>query len=255
MTETFHKNIIEQKSDSEIKAEKQLTDEDAELIINKKIDVESLVLKMKTSLFRLNPETIRALFKLVFKLKDNLARYDAILSDDASGRLPSLFLEKIVNKKRKDGGQKPVHTLFVASGRHGDPAIEDSVAKFISAKKEILGKTLLVTEFISSGRSIESLIEILKKQGIDFDIAAVSIASNPGDYGKNLTQNLTYGSIGFAGGRFYNLPEYAGVYKKSGTKNSPHPLVYYEKGVQKTDMRNAREDIKILSEEILKVLD
>ncbi len=255
MPETFPENIIEQKNSRGTIAEKTLTDEDISRIIGERIDVKSLSSKMRTDLFKNNPDTVESLVRLVFKIKDNIKDYDTILSDDASGRLPSRLLEKIINQKRKENGQKLVHTLFVASGRHGDPNIESAVGKFIAAEKEALGKTLLVTEFIDSGKSIKNLIEILEKEGIDFDIAAVSMACDPNDYNQNWTQKIKYGSIGFAGARLYNKPEYAGVYKKGGIENPPHPNIYYKKGEKKTDMQNAREDIKILSEEILKILD
>ncbi len=215
--------------------------------------IEQLVNKEIKSLF-IKKETIKALQSLVLKLEKNLPNYDTILSDEASGRLVSLMFEKIINQKRKEQNKERANTFFVTSGQHGDPELWNSLDKFIRERKSALGKTLLATEYIESGTSIMSLIEILEKNGVDFDIAAISIDNPPNEYNDKLINHLYYGKVGKEGLAFYGKPTYAGVTKYSEKlKNPPHPDVFEKKDPKL--MKIARNDMKILANEFLKILD
>ena len=69
--------------------------------------------------------------RFAFELGDKLEQYDTILSDDASARLVSLFLRKLVNYKREKTDKPPVKTYFIQGGRHNSRAIRGEVEKFL----------------------------------------------------------------------------------------------------------------------------
>ncbi len=119
-----------------------------------------------------------------------------------------------------------------------------------------MGKTLVVTEYISSGQSIRRLIEILRKCGVDFDIAAVSVEESPvGDaysplLREEFRKRLYYGAIGREGLGFYGSKA-AGVTSRSG-KISPHPT--RREAADSVVKRTGREDMNLLADECSKLL-
>lgn len=161
-------------------------------------------------------ELIGSLANLVLKLREKLPQYDTIISDDASGRLVSLILHRIINKKKEELGRDRIPTYFIAGGQYYSKSVDSAIGKVIDEeikKRKSLGKTLLVTEYIESGDSIEKLIKILESKGIDFDVAAVSIIEKPESYKTNLTKRLYYGEIGGSGLELYNMYGFSGVIK------------------------------------------
>lgn len=233
-----------------------------------KIDINKLTDGLETFIFK-EPNLIEALVNLVIKLESKLPNYDTILSDDASGRLVSLMLRKIIKNKRAELKKKPPQIFFLATGRHsrGEEEINLAVNEFISKKsKKNLGKTLLVTEFIFKGKSISSIIEILNKNKVDFDLAAVSILRDPATYQdlnkdvKNIFQNkFYYGQIGDAAMDIYKTFEYSGVYKDP-SKTSPFPSKYSPKAYEPytnlydpsyvETVNQTRKDIKVLADRL-----
>jgi hypothetical protein len=113
----------------------------------------------------------------------------------ASGRLPSLFFRKIINKKKKKENKEGVKTFFVSSGRHENEEILSGLEEFFVKNKDKIGKALLITEYIESGRSICRLINILDKVGIDFDLVAISMYGDLVQYDDlpQLYSRLIYG--------------------------------------------------------------
>jgi len=146
--------------------------------------------------------------------------------------------------------------LFVASGREIDgwqkvnQQKKFSINELIKNNKDKLGKTLVVTEYISSGESMERLIKIMSSYNIDFDIATVSIKCNPGAYSKIISDKVYYGEIGASGIMFYFKNIYAGVHKKFGSAEA-----FSEKlGPLTTEMKNVRGDINLLVDEAVKLI-
>ncbi len=229
--------------------------------IEKVLDIEALRGGVRSEF--ITPEVIRALARLTLEIGDQLKNYDAILSDDASGRLVALFLRRLVDKERRGVKKGPVKTYFVATGRHGLPQVTAAVEGFIRDKSRegVMGKTLVVTEFISSGRSIWRLIEILKKQNIDFDLATVSISLDlnsalyPDELRQEFAKRLYYGVVGEEGERFYGKRTATGVEVgwEGGRRASPHPIRSREASAEAK--RVAREDMNFLADECAKLLE
>ena len=232
----------------------RLRNEEAERIISEKVDFQSIedeLDKLRMSPYE-NPidpfnkkeGVIKAAARLVLELRDRLPHYDTILSDDASGRLVSLLLKKVIDHKKEEMGEKKTATFFLASGRHGSAAIDKSIRKFIGKKKEELGKTLLVTEYIESGKSIEKLARALEDKRVDFDIATLSIERLPQYYGDTqFPRHLYYGALGKQGLSFYDQENFGGVTKG---ERGPHP----EKSAfaVRSDIERARKEIAIIAD-------
>lgn len=214
-------------------------------------DLKVLIDKLSSKVFIERNETIPALERLVTELKDQIPKYDSIISDDASARLVSLLLRKIIDEKRKEIKRSPTQTFFVAGGRHNSSQTNNQIKKFIAEKKEGLGASLLVTEHIQTGHSILPLIKILEDQEIDFDLAAVSIAHPPAEYSEDIQRHLRYGSVGGAGLGFYDEPQIVGVIK--GEKKDPHPIRATTADPEL--MKEAREDINLVANELVKLVD
>lgn len=201
-------------------------------------------------------EPVNALTQLVFKLKEKLSRYDTIISDDASGRLVSLVLNKVINNKREALKKSRTKLNFVAAGRHDNERIEEAIRKFIDEKKEF-GKTLLVTEHIATGWSIGKLIKILEDRRVDFDIATVSVARHlaGSGYEKNLLKRIYYGEVGDSGLLFYNRSEYSGV-KKDNIGSTAFPVLSkYHIKHDRPKINRARKDAKKLGDRLSELIE
>lgn len=200
---------------------------------------------------------IESMAILALKLEKDLLNYDTIISDDASGRLVSLFLRELVDKKRKESGKPDVQTYFLSGGVEGISKKEE----FLRDKKDKLGRVLLVTEYIVTGEHIGALAYLLEKLGVDFDLAALSSAE-PKKYGD---KKIIFGSKGSVGIDLWNYPQVAGVYTKvEGVKKhtlhprhvrhiaeeDPHAAVSFD---QET-INQARKDIKKIAQVVAEKL-
>ncbi len=232
----------------------RLRNEEAERIIQEKVDLQSIEDKLDTlraspyespiDPFNKKEGVVKAAARLVLELRDRLPHYETILSDDASGRLVSLLLKKIIDHKKEEMGKEKTEMFFLASGRHGSAAIDKSIRKFIGKKRKELGKTLLITEYIGTGKSIEKLTKTLEDKHIDFDIAALSIERLPQHYGDSeFPRHIYYGALGKQGLSFYDQENFGGVTK--GEKG-PHPI---KSGFAvKSDVERARKEIAVVAD-------
>ncbi|MDP3244744.1 MAG: hypothetical protein Q8M83_03765 [bacterium] len=203
-------------------------------------------------------ELVRSLTRLVIELKEQLPHYDTILSDDASGRLVSLFLREIINRKKAESKKTPVQTFFIAGGR-GSDMTSDAIDKFITKEKPSLGKTLLVTEYMKTGESINYLVEKLEKQEVNFDVASLSISDEflddhirgKNDEIKNLIKRLKYGDKNEIGLHVFYAKPFTGIKKGQTRETSAHPSKNPHH--KQVDIRKARLDIQLLADEISKL--
>ncbi|MEK7463307.1 MAG: hypothetical protein AAB621_03040 [Patescibacteria group bacterium] len=116
---------------------------------------------------------------LIEKLKENIDKgeYDMLIGDDASGRIPTLILRGIINSRKRElnpylkSSESEIKTRFVAGGQLR--STEQLISVIEKLKPEVKNKVLIVTEYISSGRSMEKLSSALKGLGIPFDIATL----------------------------------------------------------------------------------
>lgn len=219
----------------------------------RKINITELMKNLKATSFW-EKEGLVALIKLVGKLAKKIGEYENIISDDASGRLVSLTLQKIINRIRVNHNKNLAKILFVAGGA-GINNRKLSINKLIENNKDKLGKTLLVTDYIQSGESIEQLIKILDSNNINFDVAAISVENDPESknvsYSENLLKRLYYGEHGMAGLVFYSKGFFAGVYKNANTKE-PFPERDFDKPTKA--MRDVREDINLIADKIIEAI-
>lgn len=234
----------------------RLRNEEAEKIIREKVNLQSIEDELDT--LRVSPHenpidpfnkkegVVKAAARLVLELRDRLPHYDTILSDDASGRLVSLLLKRIIDRKKEELGGKKTATFFLASGRHSSTAIDKSIRKFIGKKKNELGKTLLVTEYIETGKSIEKLAKALKEKHIDFDIATLSIERLPQHYGESeFPRHMYYGALGKQGLSFYDQENFGGVTKG---ERGPHPVK--SGSAVRSDVERARKEVIIIADKL-----
>ncbi|MCL4437666.1 hypothetical protein M1513_01345 [Patescibacteria group bacterium] len=236
----------------------RLPDKEAQELIAEKIDVSEIEKKLEGK--APFSGTVETLARLVVELGDKIPKYDTIISDDASARLVSLLMRKIINIKKEEAGEKPVETYFIAGGRHDDnPEVYEYINKFIESKKDNLKNTLLVTEYIYFGEGMLNLVRILEQNKIKFDIAAVSTQVTPRIYDRRISKHLYYGE---AGGReaenlkgpdnFYNKENISGVKKVNAAPDIIHPVVYLD--ADKEKMKEARNDIDFLAGEFAKLV-
>lgn len=207
------------------------------------------------------PEVKEAMTGLVEKLEPNLESaekiYDTLLSDDASGRLITLFLRNIINKQREVLGKERAKTFFIMGGRHKGEEVEANIGDFLEKNKEKIGKTLLVTEYIETGLSIERISHLLDEQAIKYDIASLSIDKHflknypPSWVAKRKGMgNFYYGSVGEVGARsFHGMDLFSGIEKGKSTGPFPSKIKYepYQKSIAA-----ARIVIRRMSDEIYK---
>lgn len=129
--------------------------------------------------------------------------YDALIGDDASGRIPTLIMGEAIKQIYQEKGYEPPLVRFIAgsSGLEGlysrvkAEEKREAVSKQIgrikgdiekrlaatnpSANEKREGKSptvLIVTDTIVSGSSINALIEPIEEKGLVADVATVGLA-------------------------------------------------------------------------------
>ena len=201
------------------------------------------------------PELRQSLARLILELRDRLPDYGTILSDETSGRLPSLIIRKLVkNAREKQGRDTPRHN-FISGGDHRTIGREqdDVVGEYLTENGNDMkerGRVALVTEFISSGDTIGPIVTKLEDLGIDFDLICVSVSRDPYNYPDVIQRHLIYGDQGGAGLRFW-AKDNTGVAK--GGKANPHTVaIRRHSGIA---IKKAREDAENISLELQELLD
>lgn len=112
---------------------------------------------------------------LVQKLQTNIdeGKYDALVSDEVGGRIPTLVLRRII-RARNPGAV--IDTYFVSSGKTYFPEYgSKDYAKLIAYLKEIIEgeeNVLLVSQYAHSGKTLNKLTHALK----DAEVPHVDIA-------------------------------------------------------------------------------
>lgn len=206
-------------------------------------------------------DLILEMAELARKVNERALEYDSIVSDDASGRLVSLFLKKILDASRKKAGLPLLNLRFFASGRHMILEVQEGIKKRLEQKKAELGRVLLVTEYIETGKSLKNLIDIINLTGIDFDIAALTVRESGLQNIQSIQRGgkLYYGDLSARASRIHGKIEESGVYKKG---ISPFPSRSFEREGREEDRirvkkktAQARKDIKLLAERVMELLE
>ena len=226
--------------------------------------------------FKYNFEAMRqlqdSLIRAVEKIKKEIDQnaYDVLLSDDAGGRLPTLALKDILTRRIE--GTNPdlspekkrdaLKILFIAGGRFTENNL--ALRKFFKEiKPNVKKRVLLVTEYISSGESIERLMKFLDEEDISYDILAV-MGDNSEKYYQELFKDhsenhrLVVGDYKREEPKIYSAVTFGGV-RKPYMHHTAHsralsklkdPKIPEEK--LKEDMEKAREDTHVLAQAVLK---
>lgn len=91
-----------------------------------------------------DPSLLEAMSRLTFKVEEYLSEYDTIISDDTSGRMPSLILRNVASAKNKK--ESTPKTYFITGGvrlkkyeetRSYDD-LDKSINKFIDGHKDTI---------------------------------------------------------------------------------------------------------------------
>ncbi len=228
----------------------RIDDEEAESFIAEHFDLKELTSELA---IKLPERTVKSFIRLALELRDELPDYDSIVSDESSGRLPALFFRRLIKRIKGDGGA--LDTSFIAYNNNSRRQVAEKLAEFLKEKKPKWKKTLLVTEYISSGIGISSLIDKMIQQGMDFDLATLSILKNPDEYADKpeLLQRLRFGSVGNAGLDFWAKGgDWAGVYKNTRSYDQ-YPVKMttdYNPYYSVKSIRDARKSMNHLADKI-----
>lgn len=198
--------------------------------------------------------------------------YAMIIGDDAGGRLPTLVIHEVMDELcRRHGIPRPA-VRFYAGGRRGNStALEEEayrkIGEDLQRKVKDLkgGRILLTTEYMSGGLSMDYMASVLKSLGVDFDIAALSLAHMRYDpYGRgdseghDIVPNLRgvhiYGGlfgVEEAHPLFHDVSAISGVRKDPTTSDIFAHLTHSNP----EDVRKAREDCKTLARKLVDQFD
>ncbi len=198
-------------------------------------------------------------FSIVKKLKESIdsGEYDVLIGDDASGRIPTLVLRGIFNERKRKLNpelksiESEIKTRFVAGGQVENK--EELKAALTKIKSECPEKALVITEYVSSGKSIKRIADTLKEIGIPFDVATLTTnidsieipAESKFIYGE-LIHNDFYEDNPPA---FYDVPELSGVIKDSSPKSYAVPLTK-ELVADEDELKDIQEKIGIARKDV-----
>lgn len=142
-----------------------------------------------------------------------LAEYDTLIGDDISARVPALVMRKVINHFRIDKGLPRIKTVFIVGGESLKSEIVSQRNAFFNQNGLGWGRTLYLTEYVEKGSGTEEMVEGLTAAGINFDVAAISIAFNPANSLLPIAQLVNYGEIGHVGAVLHHDARLAGVTK------------------------------------------
>ena len=249
--------------------------------------------KMRSRFFRetQQPEqfvrdAVTALADLALEMRAELPSYETILSDDVGGRLVTLYFKRIIDTLRAREKKGSVKPYFIALGRQEDEGgvprdtfdtpNAQSIDAFIASGKATFGKTLVLTEHVGGGGTIARLLDILVRNGVEFDLATVSkTGAEHLPNAEQRTQNVknayrisqafpdkkklsdlkvfSIASPSLNVGVFFDDAEaFSGVIRDAAS-SSAHPA--RNPGSEHADLREVREDMNLLADDTLHLID
>jgi len=122
-----------------------------------------------------------AFIDLIKELKEEIENntYDTLISDDVGGRLPTLALREVIKKQTN----KPPDTFFLPFGRDAN---QKNVQKNVEGLVRKSGKTLLVTEYVMTGRTLRDAVKVFDEAGLNVDVAVPFSARLPNELKETL---------------------------------------------------------------------
>ncbi len=203
-------------------------------------------------------KTLKFFENAIDELAENISehKYDIVVGDDVSGRLPTLVLHGVMKKVYTSDGVDSPKLLFFKGNKGGwGVDIEEFKMWKENMQKELLrylqegiinknSKILIVTEFVKNNNTILNFNEIFGKIGLGFEVLALQRDVNAPYFREGEIKvhdaGVVYDNPGFV--PFCNPVDkkFTGI-KKS--KNSD-ALAGINKEANKLDIKTAREDIK-----------
>ncbi len=185
-------------------------------------------------------------------------QYSVIIGDDTSGRIPALMVARAVNAYRTSIGLPKLPVRFVeGTSEQKAKGQRNAFRKFdtLFAGLDPAKKALIVTESISGGRSVASILDRCTERGIGGDIATL---------GGTTTERLASfvgegrwpeGTRGFSGAGtttcIMNRPQLSGLRQDCG-KFSKNMAVREPK--HRSSINDTRKDIAFTTPELVKAI-
>lgn len=174
--------------------------------------------------------------------------YGLIIGDDASGRVPTLIVDRVVKQLYQDRERRPAKTVFMTGSGSGGYEINETVREEKQYRtQELLGRyqreysdglkprrVLIVTDTVRTGNSLKLLTDSLHQAGLEFDIASVGLVNyseeNREEW-KTILEEKLGGTIYFSMSgtpTIYHQSQLSGVTKEPGQLHAD-PYVRSEK--------------------------
>jgi hypothetical protein len=201
---------------------------------------------------------------LLSQLKERIDRgeYQLIIGDDASGRIPTFVFDRFLKEFYVEKGYKTPKTIFIAGSRYatieGRKNKEKKILNYLHyvSQKHFQGglpvRTLIVTDTIATGSSIEPIVRSLMRKGALFDVATISLIGKGSEI-KNIVKN-SGGKI-FSGGN--DVPSIYHKLSMSGVRKEDADL--FSKTVREipgsffqNDINKSRHDALLLTDKLLR---
>lgn len=154
----------------------RLSDRKANEIIRSKIDVDKVDRLFqdlnRDSFVSSHRSAVLSFARLILELKERTNDFDTLLSDEVSGRFPTLILWNIFSQKRSsEGNSESMKVFFVPGGHHyGSYAF---IKEYFQGKS--IQKALLVSEFVETGRGTSQLSNELLVAQVPHEVAIISV--------------------------------------------------------------------------------
>jgi hypothetical protein len=229
----------------------------------------------------INPEIaelLNPLKNLLTQLRERIEKvgYQLVIGDDASGRIPALIVHKTLESICEQKGLFKPEILFFAGSRglkekrmyQELEAKQAHIAElFRYSNPKILRRALIVTDAIQTGDSLLPLVNGLNANGIDYDIASITLGSE-GKRNFKPDKAVARLSKKLGGDLFYaKVSAFPAVFDRkdlSGVQKDPREVFSFpvtadsEDSIEQEKVRriqekinSARKDSKILARKLL----
>ncbi len=194
----------------------------------------------------------------ILRPKIEEGKYDLIIGDDASGRIPALILHNVITSAYGHKNYEKPQILFIAGAKYTNL---NEVSERIRAHLEkhirhYNNKTVLVvTEYVDTGESIEPLQAALKSLGMQYEIATVGASSLPNNtrfiVGEKNDLPRIFGKSHLSG-VIKNRGEILGRHANQHESNIdlPESIKIGKTIYEQKDINDAREDVKLISDDL-----
>ncbi len=136
------------------------------------------------------PDLLEAMYLLCEKLISRVEEFSVIISDESSGRLVSLLVKNLFDRKRSS----PVPITFLLGGRLDSPQ-RKNVIDYLRQHRSKLQNALIVSEYLESGDSMAEFLADFRLQNLKAKVAAVSAIGVGNRYSRLFPEELIAGKL------------------------------------------------------------